>query len=165
MKTYAVWILLCVIAPLHAADRELGRLFHTPAQRAALDEARRNGSLHDTQAGARDPAPAPVSPVLVNGFVARSDGVETVWLNGTRLRMDQGSLAGVAALGDRTGSVALTSPNGSTLHAKVGQIVEPESGRIIERYDVAPESLQDPTSPPGRGIAVDSDAGTEQPLP
>ncbi|MCW5620101.1 MAG: hypothetical protein KIS79_03230 [Burkholderiales bacterium] len=164
MKAYAAWVMLCVATPLHATDWELGRLFHTPAQRAALDEARRNGTLGDDQASTRGPEPAAVSPIMVNGFVARSDGVETIWLNGTRLQADRGSVAGIA-LGDRIGSVALTSPSGSTLHAKVGQIVEPESGRIVERYDVSPESLQNRTSPPGRGVAIDSDAGTEQPLP
>lgn len=158
MKTCAAWVLLCVVAPVHAADWALGRLFHTPAQRAALDEARRNGTLYDMQAGERDPAPTPVSPLVVNGFVTRSDGVGTVWLNGTRLRTDQGSVTGVA-LGDRTGSVALTSPDGSTLHAKVGQIVEPESGRIVERYEVAPDS------PPERDSAIGADSGTVERLP
>lgn len=68
--------LLLVLAAGAAQAQELGRLFFTPEQRQALD-ARRKARLPDT------PAPAIVSPtVRLDGYVKRSGGPSTVWLNG-----------------------------------------------------------------------------------
>lgn len=68
--------LLAVSAP---QAQELGRLFFTPEERAALD-ARRRARLPDKPAAA---PPAAASPVTrVDGFVRRSDGPSTVWVNG-----------------------------------------------------------------------------------
>jgi hypothetical protein len=65
-------------APAGAQDGNVGRLFHTPQQRAELDKRRL--------------APAPVkeeaAPVVrdvqltVNGYVSRSSGKTTTWMNG-----------------------------------------------------------------------------------
>jgi hypothetical protein len=62
-----------------AAAQELGRLFFTPEQRAALD-ARRAARLPDKQTA------RPESPTTrVDGFVARSSGRSTVWVDGEAL--------------------------------------------------------------------------------
>ncbi len=59
-----------------AAAQELGRLFFTPEQRAALD-ARRAARLPDK------PSVAQESPTTrVDGFVARSSGRSTLWVDG-----------------------------------------------------------------------------------
>lgn len=58
--------------------QELGRLFFSPAERDALD-ARRS----------EKPASAPAAaqaPVRIDGYVLRSGGPSTVWVNG---RMDR----------------------------------------------------------------------------
>ena len=61
--------------PLQA--QELGRLFFTPEQREALD-ARRRARVPDKPA-----APVVASPVTrVDGYVRRSGGPPTVWING-----------------------------------------------------------------------------------
>ncbi len=60
--------------------QELGRLFFTPEQRAALD-ARRKARVPDKPAA----TPAVVSPTTrLDGYVRRSDGRSTVWVNGER---------------------------------------------------------------------------------
>jgi hypothetical protein len=60
--------------------QELGRLFFTPEQRAALD-ARRKARVPDKPAA----APAVASPTTrLDGYVRRSDGRSTVWVNGER---------------------------------------------------------------------------------
>lgn len=77
MKRWIVLGLLAAICPALQAQ-ELGRLFLTPEQRAALD-ARRRARVPD------NPVPAPVvlSPTTrLDGYVQRSDGKYTVWING-----------------------------------------------------------------------------------
>jgi len=59
-----------------AAAQELGRLFFTPEQRQALD-ARRKARVPDK------PAATVASPTLrLDGYVKRSSGRSTVWVNG-----------------------------------------------------------------------------------
>ncbi len=61
--------------------QELGRLFFTPEQRAALD-ARRKARIPDKAA----PTPSVASPTTrLDGYVRRSDGRSTVWVNGERV--------------------------------------------------------------------------------
>ena len=70
--------LLGAAAATGAAAQELGRLFFTPDQRAALD-ARRKARVPDKPAA----TPQVESPVTrVNGVVQRSGGKSTVWVNG-----------------------------------------------------------------------------------
>lgn len=69
---------LCFGPP--AAGQELGRLFFTPEQRAALD-ARRRARVPDTPAAAVVTSPT----TRVDGFVRRSGGPATVWVNGEPL--------------------------------------------------------------------------------
>ena len=59
------------------AAAELRTLFHTPEERARLDRLRRGDPVE-----ARAAPRAPHVPA-VTGFVKRSDGRNTVWLDGT----------------------------------------------------------------------------------
>ena len=73
--------LLLVAAPA-AQGQELGRLFLTPEQRAALD-ARRKARVPDK------PAAVPVveSPTTrIDGAVRRAPGKSTVWVNGEAIQ-------------------------------------------------------------------------------
>jgi len=74
----ALLLCLALVAPHPLAAQELGRLFLTPEQRAALD-ARRKARIPDK------PASVPVveSPTTsVDGLVRRQGGRSTVWING-----------------------------------------------------------------------------------
>lgn len=66
--------LLAASAGAFATD--LGVLFHTPDERARLDRLRRGEPTE-----ALGPGPAAAKPE-VTGFVRRSDGRSTVWING-----------------------------------------------------------------------------------
>ena len=70
--------------PVFAQDAPLGRLFLTPEQRAALDNARRNKIRSEAVAAAvvKTPKPPSARTVLINGVVKRSDGETIVWVNG-----------------------------------------------------------------------------------
>ncbi|MBL8482746.1 MAG: hypothetical protein JNJ60_11145 [Rhodocyclaceae bacterium] len=78
-----------------AGAQEIGRLFFTPAERAARDELR----LHPPQAAA--PVPTPPS---VNGVVRRSAGPPTLWLDGIAHDLAGARARGVV-LGRRAGEV------------------------------------------------------------
>ena len=69
--------LLLVAASAAAMGQELGRLFFTPEQRAELD-ARRKAGVPDKRAAVLIESPS----TTLDGYVMRSDGKSTVWLNG-----------------------------------------------------------------------------------
>lgn len=75
---HAILLVIGVFTIGAASAQDLGRLFFTPEQRDALD-ARRRARVPDKPA----PAPIFVSPTTrLDGFVRRSDGRSTVWVNG-----------------------------------------------------------------------------------
>ncbi len=74
--------ILLVAACLDRARAEsLGRLFHSAAERSALDALRKEKS--------KPPKPAPPSSATeplghrLDGYVLRSDGRSTLWVNGS----------------------------------------------------------------------------------
>ena len=69
-------IALCLAGPASAAELALGTLFHSADERSKLDRMRRG----ETEPAA---APAPGQSSAVTGFVKRSDGRNTVWIDGT----------------------------------------------------------------------------------
>jgi hypothetical protein len=70
---------LLVFTSTACFGQELGRLFFTPEQRAALD-ARRKARMPDK------PAAVVASPTTkLDGYVRRSTGPSTVWVNGEPL--------------------------------------------------------------------------------
>ena len=70
--------LLCGPAAASAAP-DIGTLFHTPEERARLDQLRR-GESPDAA-----PAPGEARTPAVTGYVRRSDGRNTVWVDGSPL--------------------------------------------------------------------------------
>ena len=75
---------LCFIAflllPDAAVSQEVGRLFFTPEQRTALD-ARRKARVPDKPAAVVVSSPT----TKLDGYVKRSGGTSTVWINGEPL--------------------------------------------------------------------------------
>ncbi len=60
------------------AQASPGRLFYTAEQRAVLEKARLQNRTQAPVSG----TPAPPRPVTYDGFVQRSDGHTTRWVNG-----------------------------------------------------------------------------------
>ena len=121
----AAGLLLAALAaaPAAAADAELGRLFLTPEQREALD-ARRRARLPDK------PAPAAAaSPVTrVDGYVQRSGGRSTVWVNGQSITEGADAPARIAR-GAPGVSVRL-GEDGRDVRTQVGQSVDASTGEV-----------------------------------
>ena len=122
-----VLLLVAVIASIPAASaQELGRLFFTEEQRAALD-ARRNARTPD-----RPAAPAAVtSPsTRVDGYVRRSGGPSTVWVNGESLGVE-GTDAPRIESGRREGRVSVpVGDAGVRFSLKPGQVLDRSTGEI-----------------------------------
>lgn len=114
--------------PTFAAD-ELGRLFFTPEQRALLDLARR------TQPSASQAALESYEGVTLSGVVTRSDGKRTVWINGQPQTIGEG-----VTTGRSPASASIPLPGGEgKIRLKVGQTLDPTSGKVEEGYRRAPK--------------------------
>ena len=121
-----------------ADEPPLGRLFLTPQQRAALDNARRNRVRAAAVAAAADkkPKPPPVQDITINGVVRRSDGESTIWVNGhpTDGETDDGMHVVASPGGDN--SIVVREPEkGRKVRLKVGQRVDLTTGRVQESYE------------------------------
>ena len=111
-----------------AQAQELGRLFFTPEQRAALD-ARRKARVPDKPAA----APVAESPLTrINGAVQRGGGKSTVWVNGEMIPEDtQPGGARVAPRGAKPGSVTLPAGEGAQRQElRVGESLDRGSGEV-----------------------------------
>lgn len=147
--------LLC-LASVNASAQELGRLFTTPAQRAALEQGRQSGKAPVAPAdGSILPAPgsAPEEAaaaaaasnrallpgervIVVNGIVRRSgSGRVTTWIDSVPRNVNEnlGSGASLTRAGS-AGGVEVTLGSGQSVTLKPGQAVDAASGRVKEGY-------------------------------
>jgi len=132
MKRGLLLLLLAAGYGTAAAGAELGRLFFTPAQRAALDSARKQNVR--TELGNDNPqetAPLPQN-ITINGLIRRSDGKTTVWVNNRAVTEQQPNGVNVVPY-KNDNRVKLTTPDsGHSVDLKVGQTLELNSGTVQE---------------------------------
>jgi hypothetical protein len=119
-------LLAVLLGGAGARAQELGRLFFTPEQRAALD-ARRKARVPDKPAA----APQVESPITrVNGAVQRSGGRSTVWVNGEPI--PEGAPTG-APQPAPAGSGRVSLPAGESAQRydlRVGESLDRGSGEV-----------------------------------
>ena len=124
MKAALALATLLLAAAMPAPAQELGRLFFTPEQRAALD-ARRKARLPDRPAAA---APSPTA--RIDGQVQRSGGRSIVWVNGEPIT--EGSQPDDLRVAPRRGDpgrVGVTASEGErSVDVKVGGTLDRDSG-------------------------------------
>ena len=117
----------------HAAE-PWGRLFFTPSQRATLDA----GKPVAKPRAVRALAPRGPRAVTLNGIVTRSDGESAVWVNGREAGGE--TVPGVSA------STSSTDPTSAQIRVggarkfvqlRVGQHLDPVSGKVLEPYESA----------------------------
>ena len=117
MKHAALLVIgLLICLPVKAQD--LGRLFFTPEQRAALD-ARRKARVPDKPAA----APLLFSPTTrLDGYVKRSRGPSTVWVNGESIQEN---------VAEREGRVGVSvGEGGARVGLKPGEVLDRGSGEV-----------------------------------
>ena len=121
MRLALLFIALLLNAGQAAGAEPLGRLFFSPAERSALDQARAQKS--------GGPAISAHGQVSLDGYVRRSSGKSTAWINSVPQHED----AGPAANG-----VPIRLPSGRQITLKPGQSYDPASGTIREGYQGRP---------------------------
>jgi hypothetical protein len=125
MKRALFMLLLAFIGTCDAQD--IGRLFFTAEQRSALD-ARRKSRVPDKPAA----VPLAASPTTrLDGFVRRSQGRSTVWVNGESLG-ESGLGAPRIAPGNSTDARVSVPVGDSGVRAelKPGQVLDRGTGEI-----------------------------------
>ncbi|MES2350349.1 MAG: hypothetical protein V4641_22490 [Pseudomonadota bacterium] len=144
MRALALLLALAAAAPLHA-EPVMGRLFSTPAERAAL-EARRSaaaggvvpapessaaaptGVPADPNAAPAAPAaPPPAETLVLNGVLRSSSGRSTIWLNDQPQRAGQATYARPARNGK---GMTVTLPSGQRILLKPGQRYDLNEGKV-----------------------------------
>ena len=114
----ALFFLLGMFLFQNAEAQELGRLFFTDDQRAALD-ARRKSRVPDKPAA----APVTASPTTrLDGFVKRSSGPSTGWVNGEQLPEN-------VRPGERSVSVPV-GDGSARVELKPGQVLDRGTGEV-----------------------------------
>ncbi len=115
-----------------AIGNDLGRLFFTPEQRAALD-ARRKARIPDKPA-----AMVVESPVTrLDGFVSRGGGKSTVWVNGEAVP-EGAHPEGLRVRPRRSDSSRVTVDIGETdsqVDLKIGQSFDRATGEVKDSLD------------------------------
>jgi hypothetical protein len=113
-----IFALLAGMLILQAVEaQELGRLFFTQEQRAALD-ARRKARVPD-----KPTAVSVVSPTTrLDGYVKRSRGPSTVWVNGESIQEN---------VAERDGRVGVSvGESGARVGLKPGEVLDRGSGEV-----------------------------------
>lgn len=114
----ATLIFTAMLLVSSAQAQEIGRLFFTPEQRAALD-ARRRARVPDKPAA----APIVASPTTrLDGYVRRSSGPSTVWVNGA-------TVDGASPGGDSRVSVPV-GDSGARVRLKPGETLDRGTGEV-----------------------------------
>lgn len=133
-------VVLAVLPAFQAAlaqDEPLGRLFYTARQRAALDANVRSASERVKQ-----PIPIPPS-VTLNGVVTRSDGEQTVWIDGRAYHRNESGELQVITRPDDPAAVEIKVPGASTRRpVRVGQQLDPVTGETFEAFETPPPQTQ-----------------------
>jgi hypothetical protein len=125
MRLATLALLLALLPAGPAAAQELGRLFFTPEQRAALD-ARRAARLPDK------PAAVAESPTTrVDGYVKRSSGKSTVWVDGEAMP-DGLQLEGLRVQrgNDPTRVTVTIGEDGRRIVLRVGETLDRATGEV-----------------------------------
>ena len=142
-RALLAWLLLTSL-PGVALGADLGRLFLSPTERAIIDAARHGAaqagdksSAHSegaVQARADAPPELPAEAITVDGYIARSAGASTVWINGRAGA--SGKLVVPAGDGQR---VRVPLANGAGQVAlKPGQSFDPGSHQVSDAYEQRP---------------------------
>lgn len=145
----ALFISLGAALPQAAASENFGRLFSRPSERQNLDILRQYQQLKVVTpqdnlqlAPSADAAPVALpAPITLQGFVKRSDGASTLWINNKAVQenstvdnVEIGRLnkrAGSTHAG--TDSLNIRIPaNGKRIRLKAGQAYDPETNQIKE---------------------------------
>lgn len=148
------WLLLGLWCTRGTAD-DLGRLFFSPEERAALEAIRTAATLPPPPLSAREISHLPTVPeaevppppaLTLNGIVTRSHGPATLWLNGSAQDARSPQVPGAAHPRIRIDRNAIEIALDATRPAqrmKAGQTLESTRAGVVEAHDVRPDIRPD----------------------
>ena len=113
-------LIVLLLIPTTSFSQEVGRLFFTPEQRAALD-ARRRARVPDKPAAVVVSSPS----TKLDGYVKRSRGPSTVWVNGEPMPEGAGD---APRIGPRV-SVSL-GEGGRRATLRPGEAIDRDTGEV-----------------------------------
>jgi hypothetical protein len=121
--------LLLATASAAAVAQELGRLFFTPEQRAELD-ARRKARVPDKPAAVLIESPS----TTLDGYVKRSDGKSTLWLNGEAVTegADAKRAQVIPSRDDPSRAAIEVGEGGRRIPLKVGESLDRDTGEVSD---------------------------------
>jgi hypothetical protein len=138
---------LCVLLASGVATAAPGfdgqRLFTTAEQRERLDRLRARPQAGQASSGgggqAASPGPSegePVELIELRGYIRRSDGPSTYWINATSSTVggDLPDEIPIDAARIEGASVVVELPDGSEVRLQPGQRWQPSTGDVVERY-------------------------------
>lgn len=143
-----------------AEEAKLGRLFFTPAERAALDTQRKLAGEMANRPVRKDtdaPKAPPPKMVTLNGVLRRSDGETTIWVNGQPVHEQFRDVDVMPGSISREGVAVQLPGSGRRVKLKVGQSVDSATGEVEESYRRALETEE-------AGPAADSVATPAAPV-
>lgn len=140
------WVLAVSITAVSgtvlAEEAKLGRLFFTPAERAALDTQRKLAGEMANRPVRKDadtPKAPPPKMVTLNGVLRRSDGETTIWVNGLAVHERFRDVDVMPGSISREAVAVQLPGSGRRVKLKVGQSVDSATGQVEENYRRAPE--------------------------
>src|SRR4051812_6559397 len=127
----SLWVLCLLPAALSGnaawATEPLGRLFFTPAQRHIFDSGKQLPS-------SRKAAPPGPQTAKLNGVVTRSDGENTVWINGHTIGQKDPPIKATASPTDPAVARVQLPDGKNEVKLKVGQRYVRSTAKIVESY-------------------------------
>jgi hypothetical protein len=123
---------------LHAVatdQDQIGRLFTTPHERVALDQARQSTSKSIVEANS--PVEEKISDqITLDGFVRKNNGKTTVWVNQIpQTGHDNAQGITIVQSGHGPSAISMQLPSGKSIRLKAGQTFDKTNGKVIDVYD------------------------------
>ncbi len=136
----AIALVVLLAAPSVQAQ-PFGRLFFTPEQREALD-ARRKARVPDRPVAATVVAPT----TRVDGYVKRSAGPSTVWINGESQTESAPDAPRIDSARGASGSVSISvGEAGKRVRLKPGETLDRGNGEVRDVIGDGEIQVQKPT--------------------
>jgi hypothetical protein len=150
---YLLAIAIIALPLIAKADEpaRLGRLFFTPAERASLDVLRANNKAPDKVIKAEDiskdeilpaveSAPVAKQAVIMNGYVSRSDGKNTLWVNDHEVS-EKNANKDISIGHLKNNQVKVIVDKNKVANLKPGQVYDPNTGKIYNHLSEAPKPV------------------------
>ncbi|MFM9913146.1 MAG: hypothetical protein ACKVN9_06415 [Methylophilaceae bacterium] len=151
MRILVIFLVLNLPLLSLAEEARIGRLFFTPSDRANMEIIRKNSKAPDKVVKAEDieevaaEEDAPIAkkvspPVVVNGYISRSDGKNTVWVNDRPMSEKSSSqTVKVEKLRADKGQVKIViTDEKKAASLRPGQVYDPNSNKVYNHLREVP---------------------------